>query len=89
MNIIEGSGWIQNITVVYGWFKNMPEAYQIYYKMHCTFRQGKGIFIFKRVVPKGLDHKLSVITISLYVCVHFGGPYGQGVKTTFSKIGAK
>ncbi len=25
--------------------------------------------LFKRVVPKGLDHTLSVITISLYVCV--------------------
>ncbi len=25
--------------------------------------------VFKRVVPKGLDHTLSVITISLYVCV--------------------
>ncbi len=29
-------------------------------------RQGH---VFKRVVPKGLDHTLSVITISLYVCV--------------------
>ena len=24
--------------------------------------------LFKRVVPKGLDHTLSVITVSLYVC---------------------
>ncbi len=36
---------------------------------------------FKRVVPKGLDHTLSVITISLYVCVyvHKSGPnWGVG-----------
>ncbi len=26
------------------------------------------LFVFKRVVPKGLDHTLSVITVSLYVC---------------------
>ncbi len=25
--------------------------------------------VFKHVVPKGLDHMLSVITTSLYVCV--------------------
>ncbi len=45
--------------------------------------------IFKRVVPKGLDHTLSVITITLYVCVcaqkwsQPGG--GLGVGTTFSE----
>ena len=40
-------------------------------------RQGH---VFKRVVPKGLDHTLSVITISLYVCmcVHKSGPSQGG-----------
>ncbi len=30
------------------------------------------------MVPKGLDHTLSVITISLYVCVHKSGPNRRG-----------
>ncbi len=47
--------------------------------------------IFKCVVPKGLNHMLGVVTISLCVCVyvHFGEPYGPdpgGVGTTFSKM---
>ncbi len=34
-----------------------------------------GVCVFKRVVPKGLDHTLGVITVSLYVrgCFHSWG----------------
>ncbi len=31
--------------------------------------RNKFFVLFKRVVPKGLDHTLSVIVVSLYVCV--------------------
>ncbi len=33
--------------------------------------------IFKRVVPKGHDHMLGVITISLYMCVQCGSDQGR------------